>query len=135
MKNIEMINIGTIKTWSIEVLNGYTPRTTFYEDFSIADHFGTLAVRDTYCRAFNTWQNNIEYMTELVMVLNWKIWEHHSRNYMLAEMYDELWRNADQWVLDHFDGDDLRYYIRTTDQVNLVFFIEKNYVSNRNKIQ
>lgn len=34
---------------------------------------------------------------------------------MLAEMYDELWRNADQWVVDHFDGDDLKYYIRTTD--------------------
>ena len=115
MKNIETINIGTIKTWSIEVLNGYTPITTFYEDFSIADHFGVPAIRDTYCRAFNTWQNNIEYMSELVMVLNWKIWEHHRSNYMIAEMYADLWREADQWVVDHFDGDDLKYYIRTTD--------------------
>lgn len=116
MKNIETINIGPIKTWSIEELTGYTPRTTFYEDFSIADNFGTSAVRDTYCRAFNAWQNNIEYMTELVMVLNWKIWEHHhSKNYMLAEMYDELWRKADEWVIDHFDGEDLQYFLRTTE--------------------
>lgn len=104
-----------IKTWNIEEMTGYKPRTTFYEDFSIADHFGCLAIRDTYCRAFNTWQNNIEYMTELVMVLNWKILEHHRSNYMIAGMYADLWQEADQWVLDHFDGDDLKYYIRTTD--------------------
>ncbi len=116
MKNIETINIGPIKTWNIEAMTGYKPRTTFYEDFSIADHFGGPAVRDTYCRAFNAWQNNIEYMTELVMVLNWKIFEHdHSRNWMLVELYDELWRKANEWVLDHFDGEDLQYYFRTTD--------------------
>lgn len=54
-------------------------------------------------------------MTELVMVLNWKIWEHHRGNYMLAEIYEELWRKADEWVLDHFDGDDIQYFLRTTD--------------------
>ena len=31
----------TIKTWNIEELTGYKPFTTFYEDFSIADAFGT----------------------------------------------------------------------------------------------
>lgn len=39
---METINIGTIKTWNIEAMTGYKPRTTFYEDFSIADHFGGL---------------------------------------------------------------------------------------------
>ena len=58
---------------------------------------------------------NIEYMTELVMVLNWKIWENHSGKYMLSEIYEELWRKAEEWVLDHFDGDDLQYFLRTTD--------------------
>lgn len=104
-----------IKTLNIEEMTGYTSRTTFYEDFSTADNFGALAVRYTYYRAFNAWQNNIEYMTELVTVLNWKIWEHHRSNYMIAGMYADLWREADQWVLDHFDGDDLKYYLRTTD--------------------
>lgn len=110
-----MENIGTIKVWNIESMTGYKPRTTFYEDFSIADQFGAPTICDTYCRAFNKWQNNIEYMTELVMVLNCKIWEHNSRNHMLAEIYDELCRKADEWVLDHFDGDDLQYFLRTTD--------------------
>ena len=31
--------------------NGYTPKTTFWMDFSIADKFGAKAVRDTYNRA------------------------------------------------------------------------------------
>ena len=110
-----MENIRTIRMWNIESMTGYKPRTTFYEDFSIADAFGGSAIRDTYCRAFNAWQSNIEYMTELVMVLNWKIAEHYRRNNILAEMYDELWSKADEWVLDHFDGDDLQYFLRTTD--------------------
>ena len=55
-----MKNIGTIKMWNIEAMTGYKPRTTFYEDFSIADQFGTPAVRNTYCRAFNQWQNDAE---------------------------------------------------------------------------
>lgn len=104
-----------IKTWNIEAITGYKPRTTFYEDFSIADHLGASAVRDTYCRAFNSWQNDIEYMTELVMVLNWKIAEHGNRNYRLAKLYYQLWHKADEWVVDNFDGEDLEYYLRTTD--------------------
>ena len=104
-----------IKTWNIEAMTGYKSLTTFYEDFSIADHFGGPAIRDTYCRAFNAWQNNVEYMTELVMVLNWKIAEHCINNDRLVELYDELWRKADEWMYDHFDGEDLQYFMRTTD--------------------
>lgn len=110
-----MKNIRTLKVWNIEELTGYTPRTTFYEDFSIADQFGVMAIRDTYCRALNEWQNNIEYMTELVMVLNWKIGEHYRERNVYCELYDALWRKADEWVVDHFDGEDLQYYLRTTD--------------------
>ena len=110
-----MRNIRTTKVWNIEEMTGYKPRTTFYEDFSIADQFGVMAIRDTYCRAFNQWQNNIEYMTELVMVLNWKIAEHHRECNVYCELYDALWRKADEWVVDHFEGEDLQYYFRTTD--------------------
>ena len=112
---METINIGTIKTWNIKAMTGYKPRTTFYDDFSIADHFGGNAIRDTYCRAFNAWQNNIEYMTELVMVLNWKMLEHYEKNYKLTQIYDVLWYKTDHWMFDHFDGEDLEYFLRTTD--------------------
>ena len=55
--------------------NGYQPKTTFWMDFSIADKFGIAAIKDTYNRAFKEWKNNHVYLTELVMVLNHKIWQ------------------------------------------------------------
>ena len=94
---------------------GYETKTTFWEDFSIADRFGIEAIRDTYNRAFNEWKNNYEYLTELVMVLNWKIWEHYESNERIARVYDELWRAADEYACDNLVGDELSYYFRTTD--------------------
>lgn len=54
---------------------GYQPKTTFWMDFSIADKFGIAAIKDTYDRAFKEWKTNHVYLTELVMVLNHKIWQ------------------------------------------------------------
>lgn len=104
-----------IRTWNIEAMTGYKPKTTFYEDFSIADAFGVGAIRDTYKRAMGSWSSDCEYLTELVMALNWKIFEHHGRNDALARLYDELWRTADEYAVEHLKGDELTYYFRTTD--------------------
>lgn len=101
--------------WNIEAMTGYVPKTTFYMDFSIADKFGEAAIEDTYKRAFDEWKNNIEYLTELVMVLNWKIFEHHGTNDKLAGLYDKLWKAADLWCMENLNGEDLMYYLRTTD--------------------
>lgn len=94
---------------------GYQPKTTFWSDFTIADAFGEKAVRDTYKRAFNEWKTDKEYITELVMILNWKIWALAPTNEPLARIYEELWMEADKWCLDNLKGDDLAYYIKTTD--------------------
>ena len=91
-----------VKTWNIEALTGYKPMTTFYEDFSIADAFGVSAINDTYKSAF-------------IMVLNWKIWEHYEKNDAYAELYNDLWRKADEWALMNLRGEALKYYLRTTD--------------------
>ena len=104
-----------MKTWNIEALTGYKPFTTFYEDFSIADMFGVSAVKDTYKRAFREWRSDHKYLTELVMVLNWKIFEHYETNDRLAQLYDTLFREADEWVCENLKGDELTYYIETTD--------------------
>ena len=103
-----------IKIWNIEEQTGYKPITTFYEDFSIADKFGISAIRDTYNRAFETWQHNYKYLTELVMVLNWKIWEHYRQNETYSELYDELWQTAEEQVLETLTGEELDYFFRTT---------------------
>lgn len=95
--------------------NGYETKTTFWMDFSIADRFGIEAVKDTYRRAFSEWKTDYEYLTELVMVLNWKIWQHYEQNEPLARIYNELWQEADAYALDNLVGDELSYFFGVTD--------------------
>lgn len=101
--------------WNIEALTGYTPITTFWDDFSIAERFGEDGVIDTYRRAFNEWHTNYKYLTELVMVLNHKIWQHYERNLQLAELYQRLWEDADAWACNNLSGDELSYFYDVTD--------------------
>ena len=104
-----------MKTWNIEALTGYKPMTTFYEDFSIADMFGASAVKDTYKRAFKEWKSDYKYLTELIMVLNWKIFEYYNKNDTLAQIYNTLFREADEWAYNNLKGEELTYYLVTTD--------------------
>ena len=71
-------------------MTGYEFITSFWDDFVIAERMGcgvqdghlvptdvetgVKAIEDTFDRAFREWKSNYKYLTELVMVLNWKIW-------------------------------------------------------------
>lgn len=104
------------KDWNIEAMTGYKPKTTFYMDFSIADKFGVDAIKDTYNRAFAHWKDDIEYVTELAMVVNWKSWEHSaSGNNTYTELYTDLYYTIDEWCMNNLKGDDMKYYLKTTD--------------------
>ena len=105
----------TIKTFDSEGMFGYTQKTTFFTDFSIADNFGITAIKDTFKRAFEGWKDDVVYLTELVMVLNWKIWEHYETNEAYAEVYNDLWEKADAYACENLKGEDLAYFYRTTD--------------------
>ena len=106
----------TIAVRNIENMTGYRPKTTFYEDFSIADKFGVAAIKDTYKRGIKTAQfMGYEYLTEFVMALNWKIWEHYESNDAFAEVYDALWRKAAEVAVTTLKGEELSYYYETTD--------------------
>ena len=93
----------------------YTPQTTFWEDFSIAECYGEFMIRETFKRAFHQWCFNHIYLTELVMVLNWKIWFWYERNEPIAEVYDELFKKADQYAIETLKGECLTYFLRTVD--------------------
>lgn len=101
--------------WNIEAITGYKPITTFWEDFSVADAFGVDAIKDTYNRAFENWKGNYQYLTELVMVLNWKIWQYYENNQQYAELYNDLWAKADEYACTNLKGEELAYFYRTTD--------------------
>lgn len=98
-----------------ELPNGYKSKTTFWEDFSIADKFGIKAIKDTYKRAFNEWKDNVEYLTELSVVLNHKIWEWYQEDDNIAQVYNDLWIKTNDYAKETLKGDNFRYYWEVTD--------------------
>ena len=103
-----------IVNWNIEELCGYKPITTFYTDFSIADKFGVDAIQDTFNRAFEEWKTDYKYLTELVMVMSWKSFEHQD-NIEIANLYSRLYRIADEYACKNLKNEELEYYYETTD--------------------
>ena len=104
-----------ITTFDSESALGYKQITTFWMDFSVAENFGNDAIIDTYNRAFNEWKTNYKYLTELVMILNWKIGQWYGKDDERAEIYDTLFKKADAYACDNLKGDELDYFYQTTD--------------------
>jgi hypothetical protein len=94
---------------------GKERKTTFYADLSIAEWCGTNAVDDTYNRVMKSWGDDLEFMCEWVIALNQKIWQHYESNPELGRLYDELWRKADEYCMNQFEGDDLTAYLKYVD--------------------
>lgn len=94
---------------------GYETKTTFWDDFSIAERFGIYAIEDTFNRAFNEWKNDIEYLSELALVLNHKVWQHYKNKPLLARTYDAIWAKCDSWCAENLDNEQLSYYYSVND--------------------
>lgn len=94
---------------------GYECITTFGNDFDIADAFGLDAIQDTYNRAFRDWKEDYKYLTELVLILNWKIWQHYGKRDDYAGLYDKLWSEANSYALDNLTGEEAAYFWNVTD--------------------
>ena len=94
---------------------GYEMKTTFWGDFRVCG-LDLDAIKDTYKRAFNGWKDDREYATELSMVLNWLSW-YYAEMYEVevAQLYVKLWQEIDGYILDNWKGENLSYYLRTTD--------------------
>ena len=86
--------------WNIEEITGYKPITTFWQDFSIAD---------------KEWKTDYMYLTELVMVLNWKMWQYSKKDFLMYQQYRMLFEKADEYAMNNLKGKELSYYITTTD--------------------
>lgn len=96
-------------------LPNYEEKTTFMQDFAIADIFGAKAVQDTYDRAFDAWKEDVTYLTELVIVLNTRCWLHFEKDRALSQLYGELYHKANAYAYETLEGEELKYYFNTTD--------------------
>ena len=70
-----------LKDWNIQNMTGYQPITTYYTDFSYAEKYREFGINQLFNQAFEDLSKDPDLyykeLTELVMVLNWKIWEHY----------------------------------------------------------
>ena len=73
------------------------------------------AIRDTFNRAFREWKEDYEYLTELVLVLNHKIWQYYETRPDIASLYNTLWEEASQYAVENLKDDELNYYYDVTD--------------------
>ena len=87
--------------------NGYEMKTTFWEDFTIADAFGVSAIEDTYNRAFNGWKHDYVYITELSLVLNWKMFQWYEKDDSKYQIYYDLYTKLDAWCMDNLRNSEL----------------------------
>lgn len=95
---------------------GKTRKTTFFADLSIAEWCElTKGVRYTYKQVIKEWKDNVEYMSEFVVALNQKIWQHYEQNRKLAQVYNDLWLECDNFCREHFKGKELSYYYEYID--------------------
>jgi hypothetical protein len=95
--------------------NGYEVKTTFWSDFTIADAFGVDAIKDTYKNAFNSWKHHYEYVTELALVCNWKLFSYYEKDEDKYNLYLKLYQQTDEWCMNNLKGSELMYYIQWTD--------------------
>jgi hypothetical protein len=49
------------------------------------------------------------------MVLNWKCWRWYRVNDEYSKLYTDLFRKLDEWLMNNHKGEELEYYIKTTD--------------------
>lgn len=105
--------------WDIEEETGYKPFTTFWQDFSIADTFGLQAIQEIFNRAFDAWKGNYKYLTELVLVLNHKIFYYYvqkgtDEQNEIALLYNKLYQRANIYALDNLQGEEANYFYKVT---------------------
>lgn len=98
-------------------MTDYVPKYTFYADLSIAECFGIESIKDTIKRVLKEWMSSIEAITEFVMCVNHKSWEHVDNNPELSQAYADLYYEVQDKVLSHYENDSnaLSYYYRITD--------------------
>ena len=104
-------------------MENYEFKTTFWQDFSIADKFGTDAIKDTFNRAFKEWKTDYIYLTELVLVLNWKCWQFYDKSFEIdsknaktySNLYSKLYMDANDYAITHLKGKELDYYFENVD--------------------
>ena len=102
------------KNFEANLRSDYKRKTTYTSDFSIAEWCvpveGMNAIASTLRNALTNWRDNVEWFTEIMLVVNMKSWEHaarHNNNY--GRMYSDLYYMIRDLYFDWFAEDNKQH--------------------------
>lgn len=96
----------------------YEYKTTLWEDLTDAESQGETVIEDLVSETFREWKDNVEYLTELIMVLNHKCWYYNGTDDKLSSFYEMLYYDYDELAYDYLSKHNeagLKYYFETLD--------------------
>ena len=109
----ELDEIG-FTNWEVcdEVVVEDEPAPKFWEDFTQAEAFGTTSIRTRFGLAFDKYKNNPEVMADLVSTSKVKASMQKVSNHAFSELYDELWKKAEDYATMNYDSKDLNEFLK-----------------------
>ena len=95
----------------------WRPSTLYWQRFSIAEKYGIEEVRSVHDEIFLEAKKDYKLLTELVMILNHKSWQHceNIESTELCKLYSDLFYRDKEYALSRLEGDELSYFLDTTD--------------------
>ena len=109
----ELDEIG-FTNWGVcdEVIVEDEPAPKFWEDFTQAEAFGTTSIRTRFGLAFDKYKDNPEVMADLVSTTKVKASMQKVSNHAFSELYDELWKKAEDYATMNYDSKDLNEFLK-----------------------
>lgn len=84
----------------------------FWEDFTQAEAFGTTSIRTRFGLAFDKYKDNPEVMADLVSTAKVKASMQKVSNHAFSELYDELWKKAEDYATMNYDSKELNEFLK-----------------------
>ena len=120
---------------NLKTMNEFKPEYTFYSDLSIAEWCQIFAkgdenaIEETYTEFIMQFGDNYKALTELILVLNHKLWSFHQKvdsnylncdektRYQLEQLYTRLYNRAETYFFKRYERNQQaqQYYYRVTD--------------------
>lgn len=109
----ELDEIG-FTNWEVcdEVVVEDEPAPKFWDDFTQAEAFGTTSIRTRFGLAFDKYKDNPEVMADLVSTAKVKASMQKVSNHAFSELYDELWKKAEDYATMNYDSKDLNEFLK-----------------------
>lgn len=85
-------------------------KNDFLEQFTKAEKKGLDEIKYVFQDLFKKYKVDYKLLTELVVVLDLKNWEHKQEKNSYSRLYNRLYENANDYAVQHLKDIELDYY-------------------------